>query len=182
MAEGMRETESRVEQASPENTNRMVRRQLEVNVVYFARHVDEIDARLEELNREWDMERVLQLNAGIVGGTGALFGLLFGRKWFLLPAVAGGFLVQHAVTGWCPPVEVLRRLGVRTTHEINLERFALKALRGDFRDVTMDGQDPTERASRAMNAAEYILGMRAELADQLEGSAAGANRLVGRGI
>jgi hypothetical protein len=39
---------------------------------------------------------------------------------------------MHAVQGWCPPVPVLRRLGFRTASEIDHERYALKALRGDF--------------------------------------------------
>src|SRR5438874_9255842 len=35
----------------------------------------------------------------------------------------------------CPPVPVLRRKGVRTRREIDAERYALKALRGDFSSV-----------------------------------------------
>jgi hypothetical protein len=34
--------------------------------------------------------------------------------------------------GRCPPLSVLRRRGVRTRREIEAERCALKALRGDF--------------------------------------------------
>jgi hypothetical protein len=34
--------------------------------------------------------------------------------------------------GWCPPLTVFRRLGVRTRREIDLERYAIKALRGDL--------------------------------------------------
>ena len=59
-------------------------------------------------------------------------GVFRDRRWFLLPGAVAGFLLQHAVQGWCPPLPVLRRLGVRTADEINQERFALKALRGDF--------------------------------------------------
>ncbi|MCA9457611.1 MAG: hypothetical protein KC587_13175, partial [Nitrospira sp.] len=43
--------------------------------------------------------------------------------------------LQHAIQGWCPPVPLFRRMGIRTTHEIQQERHALKALRGDYRDV-----------------------------------------------
>jgi len=43
-----------------------------------------------------------------------------------------GFFFQHATQGWCPPIPVFRRMGVRTRREINRERYALKALRGDF--------------------------------------------------
>ena len=52
-----------------------------------------------------------------------------------VPALVAGFLLQQALQGWCPPVSVLRKLGLRTQREIDEERFALEALRGDFRDV-----------------------------------------------
>jgi hypothetical protein len=43
-----------------------------------------------------------------------------------------GFFMQHALQGWCPPLPVFRRLGFRTQYEIEQERYALKAIRGDF--------------------------------------------------
>jgi hypothetical protein len=46
--------------------------------------------------------------------------------------VVSGFLLRHAIEGWCPPVPLLRRWGVRTRLEIEQERYALKLLRGDF--------------------------------------------------
>jgi hypothetical protein len=57
-----------------------------------------------------------------------------------------GFLLQHAVQGWCPPLALLRRLGVRTRREIDAEKYALKALRGDFDG----GGDRVERVLRAV--------------------------------
>jgi len=91
-----------------------------------------IDARLAELDREWDIERQLETGAATLMLVGTLLGVFRDRRWFLLPGAVAGFLLQHAVQGWCPPLPVLRRLGVRTADEINQERFALKALRGDF--------------------------------------------------
>jgi hypothetical protein len=35
---------------------------------------------------------------------------------------ASGFLLQHALQGWCPPVPLLRQLGFRTSYEIEEER------------------------------------------------------------
>jgi hypothetical protein len=64
--------------------------------------------------------------------TGLVLGLGVSRKWMLLPIVVQTFFLQHALQGWCPPIPVMRRLGVRTSEEINEERIALKALRGDF--------------------------------------------------
>jgi len=54
------------------------------------------------------------------------------REWFLLPMGLGGFLLQHAVEGWCPPLIWLRRMGFRTATEIDRKRYGLKALRGDL--------------------------------------------------
>ncbi len=46
--------------------------------------------------------------------------------------VVAAFLLQHALQGWCPPLPLLRRLGIRTAAEIHDEIIALRILRGDF--------------------------------------------------
>src|SRR5205823_697834 len=89
--------------------------------------------RLAELDREWDIERTLEANAATVCLAGLALGATVDKRLFVLPAAVAGFLLQHAVQGWCPPVPLFRRLGVRTQSEIDEERYALKALRGDFR-------------------------------------------------
>jgi hypothetical protein len=37
--------------------------------------------------------------------------------------------------GWCPPLPIIRRAGVRTAREIEAERTILKAIRGDFQEL-----------------------------------------------
>lgn len=147
-------TEERVESNTDERINERIRRELEARVLYYAQRPQEIDSRLAELDEEWDVERVLEANAGIV----SLFGLglaVFRRRWLVLPALVAGFLVQHAIQGSCPPAGIVRRLGIRTTKEINHERFALKALRGDFHDLMPENQgDPQTRAGKAIQAAQ----------------------------
>jgi hypothetical protein len=50
-------------------------------------------------------------------------------------------------------VPVFRRLGVRTAGEIDRERYALKALRGDFDRIAPSGAgDGRSRARRALDA------------------------------
>jgi hypothetical protein len=61
-----------------------------------------------------------------------VMGTLGRRRWRLLTLVVLGFLLQHAVQGWCPPVVLFRRLGVRTRQELDAEKHVLKALRGDY--------------------------------------------------
>ena len=48
---------------------------------------------------------------------------------------------------------ILRRMGVRTEHEIEQERNALKAIRGDYRNVKPAGQNG-HAARIALRAAE----------------------------
>lgn len=76
------------------------------------------------------------------------------RRFALVPLVVGGFLLQHALQGWCPPLPIFRRYGVRTQTEIDYERYALKAVRGDFRGVPAGSEAPdSSAAGRALRAA-----------------------------
>ena len=111
-----------------------------------------IEARLEALDQEWDIERMLEANAATAVMTGVLLGATVDRRWFLFPAVVGGFLLQHAIQGWCPPLLWFRRMGVRTQPEIDEEKYALKALRGDFRDVNGNGPRSARLAIKAATA------------------------------
>jgi hypothetical protein len=99
---------------------------------YRGRPDAELTARIDELRREWDIERYLALNAASIAGTGVLLAAMHDRRWLAVPGIVLPFLLMHAVQGWCPPVEVFRRRGVRTRREIDREMYALKALRGDF--------------------------------------------------
>jgi hypothetical protein len=91
-----------------------------------------IAARLRELDREWDTDRTIELEAAATGLLGLALGTFVRSGFLALPALVGGALVMHALTGRYPLMPALRRMGVRTSREIARERYALKALRGDF--------------------------------------------------
>lgn len=93
---------------------------------------EKIGKHIGELEREWDIERYLQTNASILAVSGVLLGAAVSKKFLVIPGVVFSFFLQHAVQGWCPPVPILRRLGARTRKEINREKYALKAVRGDY--------------------------------------------------
>ena len=129
-------TTHRVALNTDETINERIRRRTEQSVVLCAAAGPEvIERRLAELDHEWDIERTLEANASSLVLLGLGLGAFVDRRYLALPAVVGGFLLQHALQGWCPPVPVLRRLGFRTQSEIDEERYALKALRGDFRET-----------------------------------------------
>lgn len=84
-----------------------------------------IRKRLAELDREWDVERMIQTNAATLALSGTVLGLTVDKRFFALPLLVTGFLLQHAIQGWCPPLPVLRRCGFRTPREIEEERSEL---------------------------------------------------------
>jgi hypothetical protein len=135
-------TTTRVADQTAPHVNADIRRQIEENVSHTAAGgAEAINRRLAELDREWDIERTLEANAATASLIGLTLGATVDRKWFIFPAIVAGFLLQHAVQGWCPPVPVFRRLGFRTQTEIDYERYALKALRGDFQGLSVEEQN-----------------------------------------
>jgi hypothetical protein len=91
-----------------------------------------IRQRLWELDREWHIDRALMAVFSVLGTFSAhrsLQAMRAGRWWSGWRALFWtqmGFLLHHAVRGWCPPVSVLRRIGFRTEKEIAAERTALE--------------------------------------------------------
>lgn len=126
----------RVNEQTDPKVNARIRRETQRRLEYYIAHPDQIEHRLRELDDEWDVERML----GTLSSGMSLFGLLWGvairRRWLIVPVVVQGFYLQHQVQGWCPPLPMLRGLGFRTRDEINIERYALRAIRGDFKGMT----------------------------------------------
>jgi hypothetical protein len=147
-------TVERVPLNTDERWNRQIARQTEQDVAAVAAAGPAaIERRLKELDQEWDIERTLETNAASVSLAGIILGATVHRGFFLLPGIVAGFLLQHAIQGWCPPVPLFRRLGVRTQPEIERERYALKALRGDFQNVGPTSDGTTSAVQRALHAA-----------------------------
>jgi hypothetical protein len=122
-------TSERVPRHTAPEVNKRIRRQTLANVARYRNAGPEaIVRRLDELDREWDIERAIEANAASIALVGVALGALVNAWFLLLPAAVCAFLLQHALQGWCPPVPVLRRLGFRTAREIFEERLALKAL------------------------------------------------------
>jgi hypothetical protein len=97
-----------------------------------------IEARLPQLEREWDTDRAIEAEASLMGLAGLALGLLARPAFLAIPAAVGAAVLTHAVSGWYPLLPLFRRLGVRSAREIERERYALKALRGDFQGMNAD--------------------------------------------
>ena len=129
----------RVRANTAAQVNRRVDEQIERNIRHYSGQTkEEIYRRIQDLDREWDIERVLETMASSFSLTGIVLGATVDRKWFLVPTIVLSFLLVHAIQGWCPPLPILRSLGIRTREEIDRERYALKALAGDFAGISKD--------------------------------------------
>jgi hypothetical protein len=137
-------TRNRVRKHTPDYINQKIDEGITEKVEELAAAPDQIDDRLRELDEEWDIERAIELNASALALTGVVLGATTDRRFLLLPALVTGFLLQHAVQGWCPPVPILRRMGFRTAQEIERERHMLKAVRGDYEGL--ERMRPAQRA------------------------------------
>lgn len=109
-----------------------VEKSIQEKVNHYYKDHQEIEQRLMELDNEWEIERVLQLVAASISFTGVLLGIKQNKRWLALPLTVTGFLMNHAIFGWSPPLPILKALGFRERAEIDKEKYALKALRGDF--------------------------------------------------
>jgi hypothetical protein len=141
---------------APSTVNRRIDAHVESCVRCMAEKADraEMTRYLGKLEHEWEVHRAL-----VVGGSAlALAGLLLGRQpkrqgWRILSGMTLALLFQQGLTGFGPLSVLVRAMGVRTRREIDLEKFAIKALRGDFERIPNDG-GPLARANAALVAAQ----------------------------
>ncbi len=145
----------RVPQHTSAEINQRIEDQTRERIDYFASNTDRIDQRLRELDEEWDVERTLEANSAIISLFGLAMGFTVNRRWFVLPLAVQSFFLQHAMQGWCPPLPILRRYGFRTSEEIERERTALKAIRGDFQAISEERRTGEPNAAAVWQAISH---------------------------
>ena len=109
---------------------------LELHLAGLAQNgVAAIEARMRELDSEWSSGRVVASVIAIDVLAGTTLTILVGWPWLILPVVGGLLMLQYLVqrTSWLH--SVVQEMGFRARGKIECERLALKALRGDFRNL-----------------------------------------------
>ncbi len=110
---------------------------------------DGINARLAECEREWSAGRVTKLALAAVIGGGLALAFLVSPWFVVLPALGTFCLVQYLFRQPCLMSRLVRAAGFRPLHDIDEERLALKALRGDFKYLpTVHDVDSHDAISR----------------------------------
>lgn len=150
--ETLTHNEDRVKEATPSSINTKIERETWLRIArYTNKGSEELSARIDALDKEWDIERYLGVNMSTVALSGLVTAALTKNKnWNILTAVVLGFFFQHSVQGWCPPLPILRLLKIRTAKEIEQEKYALKILRGDFNDITTVSHQEIEKLKKAI--------------------------------
>lgn len=135
------------------NTNRRVNDSISEKtrerVAHYASATPQLlELRLRELDHEWDVERITATSYALGTLGGVFLVSLLGESWLVVPFLFATFLLLHGLIGWSPILPLIRRCGCRTAQEIAHERYALKALRGDFQrlDVVTTPQDREDLA------------------------------------
>lgn len=127
------------------------------NVRYYTSLGPEAVAdRLRELDAEWGLERALTAGLAGLSAFGLLMGLFGSRTLRLLTWIATPLLFAFSIGKWAPSAELTARRGLRGRKEIEEERYALKAWRGDFQGVGEGGEEPADgfvrKADRVLDA------------------------------
>jgi hypothetical protein len=92
----------------------------------IARGTFSIRERLLQLDKEWDIDRALDLLfSTTLTAQLALSVRKKNHRFSWMPLIQAAFLIMHSTYGWCPPVPILRKLGYRTRFEIQSEREEL---------------------------------------------------------
>jgi hypothetical protein len=127
---------ARVKISTNKESNAKIDKKLIENISkYLNDSKEDISRRIDQLNKEWDTERVLEANASALIFIGTVLGYIFNAWFFLICGFISFYLLMHALEGWCPPLPLIRKLGVRSVYEICTEKMILKHLRGDFNDL-----------------------------------------------
>lgn len=134
--------EERVRSSTSSEKNRKIDREnIDTIRKYENKSPEEIDRRIEELEKEWDMERLLETNMSTLALIGIALTIFVHEYWIILPIIVLSFFLQHALQGWCPPLPIFRAMGKKTRAELDREKYALKVLKGDFLGLPQPG-DP----------------------------------------
>src|SRR5262245_14289362 len=101
---------TRVKNQTSPQVNTDIRRRTEMRIAYYEKHPEQIGERLAELNREWNIERVLRTASSSLTLFGIAMAVLRRSRWLLVPLGVQGFVLQQTIQTERLPLPFLRRL------------------------------------------------------------------------
>jgi len=108
-----------------------------------------LEQRLQQLDREWTVGRFIKVSLAVIIGVGLALTFWVNPYWAVLPALAALCLLQYLFSRHSLLGELFRGFGFRPGCEIEQEKLALRALRGDFKRLpTLHDVEDREAISR----------------------------------
>jgi hypothetical protein len=98
--------------------------------------------RLQELNKEWYVEKVFITLISFLIFLFSLLGLISGSFWYLINLLLAIVSFIHYVFNWSLPIYFIRRFGVRTFSEIYEEKMVIKLMMKDY--INMSDKNPID--------------------------------------
>src|SRR4051812_1306934 len=122
-------SEDPVRRSTAPHVNREIDHQTTNNIRRYANSSPEvIQRRIEELDKEWDIERALEANASTLALTGLVLGVTVNRKWLMLPGAVLSPPLQHSFQVWFPPILFFGGVGERTGSKSERKKYERGAL------------------------------------------------------
>lgn len=136
----------RIRSVTNPRINARIDKKIEENIRKYAYQGEyEISQRIKELEEEWDIERVLQLNSASLA-TAGIFLSFKNKNWLFFSGTILSFMILQAINGYSPLIPLLRTAGIRTKQEIECEIFAMKFLKGDFNYIASERKRDADTA------------------------------------
>lgn len=89
--------DDRVRRSTASSVNVEIDRKIDENIRHYSTlNSLEISRRIRQLDREWDVERVLEVNAASLALSGLALSFVANRKWLYLPAACWLFYYSMA--------------------------------------------------------------------------------------
>ena len=93
--------EERVRKNTKTTINAKLDQQIKESIaLYLPQDKEAITQKIKALEKEWDIERALEVNMPIVALIGLALGIFINPWWFLFPAIVLLFFLEHAIQGW----------------------------------------------------------------------------------
>jgi hypothetical protein len=119
---------------------------------YSGRPIQFLGRRIEELEEEIPLEALVYRGGALmtIGGLTLLLLRNKSRAAWLFVAAIGALQLQYSYQGRNALTDILRKRGYRSRKEIQAEKYALQALRGDFAAFS-ELSDPIERVHKCLD-------------------------------
>lgn len=103
------------------------------NINHYYHNKSNIGGRLRQLEKETSIEQIFEWHDAANVTAGTLLSIATGKKkWLILPLLVVIAQTVHSLQGLRLGTSLLRQYGFRPKADIEKEKYALKALRGDF--------------------------------------------------